>query len=77
MFGTALFFKEVVIVELTIDRAKAIVSNIKKAAEEKSIDFLNRPAYQFITMKMGFIAHHDLHGFMEVYRGLRKFLLGL
>lgn len=63
--------------ELTTAEAKALVRNIKKLAEERNIDFLNKSAYQFITLKMGFIAHYDLYGFREVYRDLREFFLEL
>lgn len=59
--------------ELTINKAKAVVRCIRKVAQEKNIDFLTRPAYQFITLKLGFIAHYDLSGFREVYRDLREF----
>lgn len=63
--------------ELTMEKARRIAENIKKVAEERNIDLLNKRGYQFITMKMGFIAHYDLHGFREVYRDLRKFFLRL
>ena len=63
--------------ELTMVKAKRIVRNIKKIAEEKNIDFLTKPTYQFITLKLGFIAHYNRFGFVEVYRDLRKFFYRL
>ena len=59
--------------ELNIDKEIAIAKNIKRVAEEKDINLLNKPAYQFIILKMGFIAHYDIFGFREVYKDLREF----
>ncbi len=73
--GTPL--KGVIKMDLTSDKARRIVSNIRKVVREKNIDFLSKAAYQFIILKMGFIAHYDLHGFRCAYSDLRSFLLRL
>lgn len=52
---------------------KAIVNNVELVFKAQDISKLNKPAYQFITLCMGFIAHYDLYGFQSVYQDLRDF----
>ena len=63
--------------EISKNTARAIVENIRKVAVKKDISFLSKQAYEFITLKMGFIAHYDLYGFQLVYKDLREFFLRL
>lgn len=52
---------------------KALVRNVERVFKTASIEQLNMPTYQFITLHMGFIAHYNLPGFQDYYRDLRDF----
>jgi hypothetical protein len=52
---------------------KALVSNVEQVFKTGSIEQLNKPTYQFITLHMGFIAHYNLLGFQDEYQDLRNF----
>jgi hypothetical protein len=65
------------LMELTDTQRKRIVNNVRKVFLTKSIDALNKQAYRFITLRMGFIAHYDLYGFRATYEDLRDFALTL
>jgi len=57
---------------------KAIVNNVKLVFKTHNINKLNKPAYTFITLYHGFIAHYDLGGFRSTYEGsLRIFAKNL
>lgn len=57
---------------------KAIISNVKLVFKVHDINKLNGPAYHFITLYHGFIAHYDLYGFRQAYSGsLRVFARNL
>lgn len=50
------------------ERQKAlIVSNVVKAC--RNIDNLNKTGYKYLYLCSGFIAHHDLYGFIASYTG--------
>ena len=59
--------------DISEKQAHTIVGNVKKVAREKNIGHLSRNAYEFITLKMGFIAHYNLAGFQQEYQDLRDF----
>ena len=42
-----------------------IVSNVVKAC--KDITLLNKTGYNFLYLASGFIAHYNLHGFIDFY----------
>ncbi len=50
---------------LTERQKKLIVGNVVKAC--KDIRKLNKTGYNFLHMAGGFIAHHDLSGFISYY----------
>lgn len=56
---------------------RAITNNVRLVFKSQSIAKLNNPAYKFITLHLGFIAHYDLHGFQSTYADLRTFALRL
>ena len=59
------------------ERQKTLsVNNVVKAV--KNIDSLNQTGYRFLYLASGFIAHYDLHGFIDFYRyiSLKNDLIG-
>lgn len=52
---------------------KAIVANVERVFKNRDISKLNGPAYKFITLHMGFIAHYSLYGFRDSYQDLEEF----
>jgi len=48
-------------------KVKRILKSVRNVFKHSNIDYLTDEAYQFITLKMGFIAHYDLFGFRETY----------
>lgn len=52
---------------------KAIVNNVKLVFKTGNINKLNGPAYHFISLYMGFIAHYDLYRFRKIYENLNLF----
>ncbi len=56
---------------------RAITNNVQLVFKSLTITKLNEPAYKFITLHLGFIAHYNLQGFQDVYADLRKFALRL
>ena len=42
-----------------------LVNNIVRACDD--IELLNKPAYRFLNLCSGFIAHYDLYGFIGHY----------
>ncbi len=63
--------------ELTEKKAQALAKNVEAVARKKDIKVLSKDAYEFIILKMGFIAHYNLFGFQDVYEDLREFFLRL
>lgn len=58
--------------------SKAIISNVNLVFKTKDINKLNGPAYKFISLYHGFIAHYNLYGFRDTYDGkLTAFAKGL
>lgn len=51
---------------LTAQRQKNIVKNVLAAC--KDVTKLNRTGYSFLYLCSGFIAHYDLHGFIQNYK---------
>jgi hypothetical protein len=51
---------------------KAIVDNVKLVFRTHNMNKLNGPAYRFITLYHGFIAHYNLHGFRSNYEGMLR-----
>jgi len=49
----------------TDTQKKRIANNIIKACDD--IELLNKPAYKFLNLCSGFIAHYDLNGFISHY----------
>jgi len=45
-----------------------IVNSFKRVFQTGNIDHLTTPAYKFIMLASGFIAHYNLHGFQDYYR---------
>jgi len=54
--------------------SKLLVGNVESVFKNKDIRKLNNPAYKFIALHMGFIAHYDLSGFQSAYKDLREFV---
>lgn len=50
---------------LTKRQQDLIVSNVVKAC--KDITLLNKTGYNFLYLASGFIAHYNLHGFIDFY----------
>ena len=50
---------------LTERQKSLIVSNVVKAC--KDITLLNKTGYNFLYLASGFIAHYNLHGFIDFY----------
>jgi hypothetical protein len=50
---------------LTERQKVLIVNNVVKAV--KNIDSLNKTGYNFLYLASGFIAHYNLHGFIDFY----------
>jgi hypothetical protein len=50
---------------LTPAKQKAIAKNVIAAC--KDITKLSKTGYDFINLASGFIAHYDLHGFIDYY----------
>ena len=53
---------------LTERQKTLIVNNVVKAV--KNIDTLNETGYRYLYLASGFIAHYDLHGFIDFYRNV-------
>lgn len=51
----------------------AIAGNVEQVFRSRDIRKLKKPAYNFITLHMGFIAHYSVFGFQDVYRDLEEF----
>lgn len=45
-----------------------IVGSVRRVLKDKDITKLTKSAYNFIHLRMGFIAHYDLNGFVAVYK---------
>ena len=52
---------------LTPTQCDRIVANVRKVVSTGDINFLNMQAYNFIMLSSGFIAHYNIHGFMDAY----------
>jgi hypothetical protein len=52
---------------LTERQQALIVANVLKAL--KDITKLNKTGYNFLYLASGFIAHYNLYGFMDYYKG--------
>ncbi len=63
--------------EMTEKKAQVIAKNVEAVARKKDIKVLSMDAYEFIILKMGFIAHYNLFGFHDAYEDLREFFLRL
>lgn len=62
---------------LTERQKVLIVNNVVKAC--KDINQLNKTGYNFLYLASGFIAHYDLHGFIDFYShcvSLRNDIIG-
>ena len=62
---------------ITQNQSKLIVSNVRKVFAQYSIEHLDKRAYTFITLHMGFIAHFNLEGFQREYAKLGRFAVTL
>ena len=64
------------LIPLTERQKVLIVNNVVNAV--KNIDSLNKTGYNFLYLASGFIAHYDLHGFIDFYRhiSLKNDLIG-
>jgi hypothetical protein len=64
------------LIPLTERQKVLIVNNVVSAV--KNIDSLNKTGYNFLYLASGFIAHYDLHGFIDFYRhiSLKNDLIG-
>lgn len=51
----------------TASQVTLIVDNVVKAFDD--INALNKQGYDFINRSNGFIAHYNLHGFIDHYSG--------
>jgi len=55
---------------LTLRQTDLIVSSIRKVFETNDINHLTKPAYTFLNLSSGFIAHCDLFGFRDAYENV-------
>jgi hypothetical protein len=64
------------LIPLTERQKVLIVNNVVNAV--KNIDSLNKTGYNFLYLASGFIAHYNLHGFIDFYRhiSLKNDLIG-
>lgn len=51
----------------TLRQTDLIVSSIRKVFETNDINHLTKPAYNFLSLSSGFIAHYNLLGFRDAY----------
>jgi hypothetical protein len=49
-------------------QGKGVVAAMRRYLETGDSEKITTPLYRFLTLKCGFIAHYDLHGFRHVYR---------
>jgi hypothetical protein len=57
-------------------QGKSIVAAFRRYLESGDAEKITHPLYHFITMKCGYIAHFDLHGFRSVYADPADLLKG-
>jgi hypothetical protein len=53
---------------LTQSQVNGIIRSVKSVFVHDDIEKLTKPAYNFIMLSSGFIAHYDLYGFRMEYR---------
>lgn len=53
---------------LTQSQVNGILQSVKRVFAHDDIDKLTKPAYNFIMLSSGFIAHYNLSGFRWEYR---------
>ena len=58
---------------LSQSQVNGISRSVKSVFTHNDIDKLTKPAYNFIMLSIGFIAHYDLYGFREEYRDVQYF----
>lgn len=51
-------------------QVQLIVSSFRKVFKTGDIEHLTKPAYNFIYLASGFIAHYNLYGFQDEYRNV-------
>ncbi len=61
---------------ITTNQSKLITSNVRKVFAQ-GMHHLDKRAYTFITLHMGFIAHFGLEGFQREYAQLGRFAVTL
>lgn len=59
--------------QLTEKQVNSIINSFKKVFEKNDITFLNKPAYNFIMLGSGFIAHYNIFGFRDHYKCVYDF----
>lgn len=50
-----------------------ILKGFRRIIDERSLESMTRSLYRFFTLRCGFIAHYNIHGFKDYYSG-RNFL---
>ena len=56
---------------------KGIKASIKNVIEKKDITKLTSDAYKFVMNISGFIAHYNIHGFMQEYENVADLVINL
>jgi hypothetical protein len=59
--------------QLTEKQVNSIINSFKKVFEKNDVTFLNKPAYNFIMLSSGFIAHYNIFGFCDHYKCVYDF----
>jgi hypothetical protein len=55
---------------ITPRQKSLIVNSFRRTFRADSIDLLTAPAYRYISLAGGFIAHYNLQGFRDAYRDI-------
>ena len=45
----------------------SVVRNFQKVIKARDMSLMNKELYQFLNLYCGFIAHYNIHGFIEYY----------
>ena len=57
---------------LTERQKVMITNNVARVIKTGNIDYLTKQSYNFLYLANGFIAHYNLHGFMDYYNNTNE-----
>lgn len=55
---------------MTDSEVKSILKSIRLVFERRNIEYLTKPAYHYLYLCYGFVAHFNLDGFRDEYRNI-------